>query len=104
MSERLLRLKPARYMKAKVPISDTGTERLGMKVAGMLRRKRKITMMTSTTAIDSSSSTSCTEARMVMVRSVSTTTSTEVGIEALSAGSRCLMVSTTSMTLAPGWR
>ena len=38
MSERLSMLKPKRYMTAKVPMSDSGTERLGMMVAGTLRR------------------------------------------------------------------
>jgi hypothetical protein len=39
MSERLFKLKFARYMTAKVPISDSGTDRLGMMVAGTLRKK-----------------------------------------------------------------
>ncbi len=38
------------------------------------------------------------------VRSVSTATSTAGGSEACSCGSSALMRSTTSMTLAPGWR
>ena len=70
ISERLLRLKPSRYMAASVPTSDSGTLRLGMMVAGMLRRNRKMTSTTRTTASASSNSTSCTEARMVLVRSV----------------------------------
>ena len=41
---------------------------------------------------------------MVMVRSVSTVTSTAAGSAACSCGSSALMRSTTSMTLAPGWR
>ena len=56
---------------------ESGTDRLGMKVAGRLRRKRKITSTTSTTASTSSNSTSRTEARMVLVRSVSTVTLTD---------------------------
>ena len=40
ISDRLLRLKPARYITAKVPISDSGTDRLGMMVAGTLRRNK----------------------------------------------------------------
>ena len=43
-----------------------------MIVAGMLRRNRKITSTTRPTASTSSNSTSLTEARMVVVRSVST--------------------------------
>ena len=41
---------------------------------------------------------------MVVVRSVSTATSTAAGSVAVSCGSSALMVSTTWMTLAPGWR
>ncbi len=85
-------------------MSDSGTDRLGMKVAGRLRRNRKITMTTRATARVSSNSTSCTEARMVLVRSVRTVTSAAAGSEVLSPGSSCLMRSTTWMTFAPGWR
>ena len=41
---------------------------------------------------------------MVTVRSVSTATSIAAGSVACSCGSSALMLSTTSMTLAPGWR
>ena len=75
ISDRLSRLKPSRYITASVPTSDSGTDRLGMIVAGRLRRNRKITSTTRTTASPSSNSTSATEARMVVVRSVSTATS-----------------------------
>ncbi len=71
ISERLSRLKSNSYMIASAPTSDSGTDRLGMIVAGMLRRNRKITSTTSPTASDSSNSTSSTEARIVVVRSVS---------------------------------
>jgi hypothetical protein len=40
ISDRLFREKLARYITPKVPISDSGTDRLGMIVAGTLRRKR----------------------------------------------------------------
>src|SRR6266446_7292602 len=79
INDRLLRLNPARYMTASVPTKDSGTERLGMIVAETLRRKRKITKTTSTTARLSSNETSATEARIVLVRSVSTATSTAAG-------------------------
>ena len=104
ISDRLSRLKPSRYITAKVPTSDSGTDRLGMIVAGRLRRNRKITSTTSATDSPSSNSTSATEARIVVVRSVSTATSTAAGKVACSCGSSALMVSTTWMTLAPGWR
>ena len=101
---RLLMENPARYMKPNVPMSETGTATLGMMVAGRLRKNRKITSTTSATANSSSICTSRTEARMVMVRSVSMATSTAAGRAARSCGSCCLMRSTTSITLAPGWR
>src|SRR5437868_13898425 len=79
ISDRLLRLNPARYITANVPTSDSGTERLGIRVADGLRRKTKITTTTRTTARPSSNSTSATEARIVVVRSVSTATLTAEG-------------------------
>ena len=104
ISERLSRLKPNSYMMASAPTSDSGTDRLGMIVAGMLRRNRKITSTTRPTASDSSNSTSVTEARIVTVRSVSGVIWIAAGSEAVSCGSSFLMLSTTWMTLAPGWR
>ena len=41
---------------------------------------------------------------MVVVRSLSTATSTAAGIAACSRGSSFLMPFTTAMTLEPGWR
>ena len=104
ISVRLLIEKPARYITPKVPTSDSGTATPGMMVAGTLRRKTKITITTSATASSSSNSTSRTEARMVVVRSVSNCTLTEAGSAFCNCGSRALMRSTTSITLAPGWR
>ena len=62
-----------------------------MIVAGMLRRKRKITITTRPTASASSNSTSRTEARIVVVRSVSGLIVTPAGRLSLSAGSTALM-------------
>ena len=104
ISDRLSRLNPSKYMIASVPTKDSGTDRLGMIVAGRLRRNRKITSTTSTMARPSSNSTSVTEARIVVVRSVSTATFTAAGMVDVSCGSSALMLSTTWMTLAPGWR
>ena len=89
-------------MIASAPISDNGTDRLGMKVAGMLRRNRKMTITTRPTASASSNSTSSTEARMVVVRSVSGVIVTDAGNDLRSEGRIFLMLSTTWMTLAPG--
>ena len=101
---RLLIENPARYITANVPTSDSGTATLGMTVAATLRRNRKMIITTSATASSSSNCTSRTEARMVSVRSVSIATSIAAGSDAESCGSRRLIRSTTSMTLAPGWR
>ena len=104
ISERLSRLKPHRYIAAKVPTSESGTDRLGMTVARRFRRNRNITITTNPTASVSSNWTSSIEARIVVVRSVNTVTWTEDGRPAVHCGSRVLMLSTTLMTLAPGWR
>ena len=104
ISVRLLIENPAMYITPKVPTNDSGTAAAGIKVAGTLRRNRKITITTSATASMSSCCTSVTEARMVLVRSVSTATSTLPGRVSLSCGSSALARSTTSITLAPGWR
>ncbi len=101
---RLLSEKPSRYITPKVPTSESGTATLAMKVAGRLRRNRKITSTTRATASSSSNSTSWTEARMPLVRSVTTVTWTPAGIEASSDGRSALIRSTVAMTLAPGWR
>ena len=91
-------------MTANVPMMETGTAMDGMKVAAGLPRNRKITSTTRITAIASSICTSCTEARMVVVRSVRIATLTEPGSVVWSWGRSCLMRSTTWIRLAPGWR
>ncbi len=104
ISDRLLIENPARYITPNVPTKDNGTARLGMIVAGTLRRNRKITSTTSATASSNSNCTSATEARIVTVRSVNTVSSTAVGRPDASCGSSVLIRSTVSITLAPGWR
>ncbi len=104
ISERLLRLNPSSHMTANVPTSDSGTATLGMIVAGILRKNTKITRTTRITASVSSNSTSWTDARIVVVRSVRMPTSTEDGSEACSFGSRARTLCTTLITLAPGCR
>ncbi|MNS98511.1 hypothetical protein D3C72_1328810 [compost metagenome] len=102
ISVRLLTEKPARYITPKVPISDNGTAIDGMRVALKRRRKTNVTITTRAMAISSSCCTSLTAARMVWVRSVSTDTSRPAGRLSVIDGSRPLMRSTTSITLAPG--
>ncbi len=61
-----------------------------------------MTSTTSTMVTPSVISTSCTEARMVSVRSETISTLMAGGITACSRGSAALILSTVSMTLAPG--
>ena len=76
-----------------------------MMVAEMLRRNRKMTMITRNSVSTSVNFTSLTEARIVMRAVVQNVqTSTEAGISAWKLGSSCLMLSTTSTVLVPGWR
>jgi len=56
-------------MTLKVPTMDRGRARLGIAVAGRLRRNRKITSTTRPSAMSSVVSTSCTEARIDSERS-----------------------------------
>ncbi len=88
----------------KAPTREIGTATLGITVAAKLRRNRNITMTTSATVRRSENWTSLTEARIVVVRSVSVETSTADGSEALSWGKSRLTRSTTVMMLAPGCR
>ena len=88
----------------RVPTSDSGTATLGMMVAAKVRRKTKITATTSAMHSISSNSTSDTEALTVVVRSVSTAILMTGGMVARSFGSNALILSTTSMMFAPGWR
>src|SRR5712672_964713 len=89
-------------MTPKVPTIERGTAKLGMMVARTLRKNTKMTNTTSTMVSINSNWTSETEARIVVVRSVSISTFTAVGSAACSCGSNFLTRSTTAMMLAPG--
>ena len=102
ISDRLLRLKPHRYMAAKVPISETGTATAGISVARPERRKRKTTRITSATEITSVCSTSSSEARIVGERSWAICRSMAAGMVCCSSGRRARMLSTVWMILASG--
>src|SRR5258708_37584186 len=67
-------------MTANVPMIDIGRARLGMIVAEMFRRKRKMTRMTRKRVSRRVNLTSLTEARMESARSRWTRRSTEAGI------------------------
>ncbi|OIQ71960.1 hypothetical protein GALL_464210 [mine drainage metagenome] len=101
---RLLRLKPSRYMMPKVPSSETTVATAGMRVARALRRKALTTRTTSAIEISSVTSISCNDERIEVVLSEATCSATSCGNCACSSGSSARMPSTTSMTLAPGWR
>src|SRR5271167_356122 len=104
INDKLLRLKPHRYMTPNVAISDTGTATLGMSVARQSRRNRKTTKTTRHTARISVRSTSRNDARIVVVRSTTTSSLIAFGIDARSEGSIADTLSTVSMMLAFGWR
>src|SRR4029077_5391395 len=100
MSDRLLRLYPARYMMPNVPSKDTGTATVGLRGALTLRRNRKTTITTRAMEIISVRSTSRRDARMVGVRSITTARSIALGTEARKFGKVARTRSTVSMMLA----
>src|SRR5580692_9821041 len=72
ISDRLSRLKPSSAMMAKVATIDTGRTTLGITVAQSLRRNRNMTSTTRQTVSTSVNCTSAIDARIVVVRSVTT--------------------------------
>src|SRR3984893_14700644 len=98
----LLMEKPNAYISAQVLTSDTGTASVGMTVAAAERRNRKITSTTSAQAMPSVTSTSWTEARIEIERSISTCMLIDAGTWARKVGSRSLIESTTATVLASG--
>ncbi|MNP12747.1 hypothetical protein D3C76_1049980 [compost metagenome] len=103
-SVRLFRLNPSTYIMAKLATSDTPSTLVTISVADSWRRNSAMTAITSRTAIIKVISTSCSEARMVWVRSLSIDTLTEAGSMASSPGRASITRSTVSTMLAPGWR
>ena len=91
-------------MTAKVPISEIGTDTAGITVAHSLRRNSAITPTTRAMVSSRVNCTSATLARMVCVRSDTTSTLMLGGRDACNCGRACLMASTVAMTLAPDWR
>ena len=74
-------------MTTKEPSSETTVAAAGMRAARRLRRNSPVTSTTSATAMSRVSSTSCTEARMVRVRSLATLKEMSGGSWARSCGS-----------------
>src|SRR5664280_1642265 len=101
MSDKLSMLYTIRYMNPHVPASASGTVTLAMNVGQNRRKKRKITITTNEMLTTSDSSTSSTDARIVVVRSLSTISFTEGGIQRCSCGNCVLIRFTVSITLAP---
>ena len=102
--ERLSRLYPNRYITPNVEISDTGTATAGIKVARRFRRNTNTTRITSPTEMASVRSTSCNDARMTGVRSITIDSDILPGSEASNWGKRARSRSTVSMMLAPACR
>ncbi len=104
ISDRLSRLKPNAYITANVPITETGSARLGITVADTLRRKRKITSTTSPIVSTRVNFTSATDSRIDFERSLRTSRLTAAGSCARSAGINARIESMICTVLAPGWR
>src|ERR1700751_3300370 len=86
------------------PRKDNGTATLGIMVAERLRKNRKMTITTRPIVSINSNSTSATDALMAVVRSVSVVIRILAGRLDWSWGNSCLMLFTTLIVLAPGWR
>ncbi len=104
INERLSRLYPSRYMTAKVPTSDMGSARLGITVAEMFLRKRKITITTRQSVMNRVNFTSCTDSWMEAERSYMVWISTEGGNCFCISASAAFTSSATFTVLVPGWR
>ncbi len=104
ISDRLSSDMPVNAITPKVPSNDSGTATDGMMVAHSRRRNTKITPITRNTVRIRVNCTSCTEARMVMVRSANTSRCTSAGSTLRNCGSTARICSTVCTMLAPGWR
>ncbi len=100
--DRLSSEKPENHIMSTVPASDSGTATPAASVGVRRRRNSSTTPITRATVISSVIWMSRTLARMVVVRSLSTDTSTPAGIHCRRAGSCAFTRSTVSITLASG--
>ncbi len=91
-------------MTPSVPSSDVTTATAGTSAARTLVRNRLVTTMTRLSAISSVISTSCSDARIVIVRSIATSSLMSPGRSASSSGNSARTASTVSMMFAAGWR
>lgn len=101
---RLLRVKPSTYIAAKLALRDTASTVATIRVADSWRRNRPITSTTRPMVSSRVSSTSCSDERMVRVRSLSTSTSMVAGSISRRRGNAAWIASAVSTMFAPGWR
>src|ERR1035441_6700176 len=90
------------YIMPKVATSESGTATEGMMVAHTSRRNMKTTNTTSKTLMMSDTVTSCTLARIVVVRSMAMLILIVGGMAACKCGISAITLLTVSITLAPG--
>ena len=102
ISDRLSSVNPQSFITPNVPIIANGNATLGITVAQNFRRKIKITSTTKPIVSINVNCTSCTDARIVCVRSVKTLIFTDGGMEERKRGSNAFTRSAVSMILAPG--
>jgi hypothetical protein len=102
ISDRLSMVYPATLRMPNVPAIDSGIASAGISVAQKPRRNRNTTSTTSVTVSNSVRCTSVRLARIVWVRSLTTSAFTEAGREFSSSGSARRIASTVSTTLPPG--
>src|SRR3981189_973187 len=91
-------------MTPKVPMRESGIATLGMMGAQAVGRKANTTKITSRMEMMREISTSWTEARIVVVRSMATFRWSEGEMEARRKGTMAMMRSTVSIMFAPGCR
>ena len=95
-------VKPSSFITPNVPSSESGTAKPGISVAETLRRKKKITRITSAMVSSSVNLTSAMDCRIFCDASKITSSEMPAGMFWRSEGSRLLMPSTTATVLVPG--
>ena len=91
-------------MPAKVPMMESGSASAGMNVARQVRRKARITRITSTAVRIRVICTSCTDSRIDTERSLKTLSLMVGGSRRWNSGIAAWMASVTATVLASGWR
>ena len=103
-SVRLLRLKPIRYIAAAVATKATTSTAATITVADSWRRNKPMTSTTKPIVTASVSSTSCSDERIVRVRSFNTSSSTPAGSKPRNSGSLASTRSAAATMFEPGCR